>query len=108
MNYNEHFNLDKTKQVCTCSSLSIFLIILFVISPLKKYIITSFLMKMVTLTLLIYAFYLNILQTNYLRTATTSQISGEIHSQLIVNIVCSYVFTFFIGLLILFIVKTFF
>ncbi len=112
MNSNEHFSLsaftDTTKKVCTCSAISIFLIVLFIISPLSNYFITSTIMKIITLALLSYTMYLNILQTDYLRKASSSKVSGEVSNQLTINIICSYVFTLFIGLLIIFVVKTFF
>ncbi len=112
MNPNEHFSLhtftDTTKKVCTCSAISIFFIVLFIISPLSRYFITSTIMKMVTLSLLIYTFYLNVHQTEYLRTASKSNITVDVSNQLNINILCSYIFSLFIGLLIIFVIKSFF
>lgn len=112
MNSTEHFSLnvftDTTKKICTCSAASIFLIVLFIISPLSTYFMTSAIMKIVILLLLCYTIYLNIYQTEYLRNASTLQISNEVSNQLSINIVCSYVFTLFIGLLIIFVIKSFF
>jgi hypothetical protein len=112
MNQNEHFSLntftDNTKKVCTCSAISIFLISVFIISPLRNYFFTSKIMKIIILLLLCYTLYLNIKQTEYLRTASRTNMSGEISNQLTINVVCSYVFTLFIGLLIIFVVKSFF
>jgi hypothetical protein len=112
MNSNEHFSLSTftytTKQVCSCSAISIFLIVVFIISPLSNYLITSTIMKIITLLLLSYTMYLNILQTEYLRKASTTKVSTEIGNQLTMNVVCSYVFSLFIGLLIIFVIKTFF
>lgn len=112
MNPNEHFSIttftDTTKKVCTCSALSIFLIVIFIISPLSRLFITSNFMKIVILLLLSYTIYLNTIQTNYLRNVNQKNLSKEISSQLSINIVCSYVFTLFIGLLIIFVIKSFF
>jgi len=112
MNSNEHLSLsvftDTTKKVCSCSAISIFLIILFIISPLSSYFITSTIMKVFTLLLLTYTIYLNNLQTDYLRNSSRKNLSGEVSNQLTMNIICSYVFSLFIGLLIIFIIKTFF
>ena len=112
MNSNEHFSLntftDTTKRACTCSAASIFLIVLFIISPLSRFFITSFLMRIIILVLLAYTIYLNTQQTNYLRNASKLELSNDISTQLNVNIVCSYVFTLFIGLLIIFVLKSFF
>ena len=68
------FNLiiftDSTKKICMCSAVSILLIIIFIISPLSNFFMTSVLMKIITLIILAYTIYLNIIQTNYLRNAT--------------------------------------
>jgi len=112
MNSNEHFSLttftDTTKKVCTCSAISIFLIVLFIISPLSSFFLTSIFMRLITIVLLTYTLYLNSQQTNYLRSASGLNLSKEVSSQLNINIVCSYVFTLFIGLLIIFVGKSFF
>jgi hypothetical protein len=112
MNSNEHFSLntftDNTKRACACSAISIFLIVLFIISPLNQFFLTSFFMRVVIIVLLGYTIYLNSQQTDYLRNASKLNLSNEINSQLSINIVCSYIFTLFIGLLIIFVLKSFF
>jgi hypothetical protein len=105
------FNLiiftDSTKKICTCSAVSIFLIILFIISPLSNFFMTSMLMKIIILIILSYTIYLNIIQTNYLRSATNVVNSENIMSQLNTNILCSYIFTLFLGLMGIFVIKSF-
>lgn len=112
MNSNEHFSLntftDTTKRACTCSAASIFLIVLFIISPLSRFVITSIFIRVIILLLLAYTIYLNTQQSNYLRQASNLNLSNEVGLQLNINIVCSYVFTLFIGLLIIFVLKSFF
>ena len=112
MNSNQPFNLmiftDSTKKVCMCSATSIFIIVLFIISPLSNLFKTSLFMKLIALILLIYTIYLNNHQTNLLRDASQSVNSDEIKSQLNMNILCSYVFTIFLGLLVIFLFKSFF
>lgn len=112
MDPNQHFSLttftDTTKQVCTYSALSIFLIVLFIISPLSHFFLTSLIMKIIIIILLAYTLYLNIKQTDYLRAASQSVISAEVSSQLNINIMSSYIFSLFIGLLIIFVGKRFF
>lgn len=112
MDSNTPFNLmiftDDTKKVCLCSATSIFLIVLFVISPLSNFFKTSMLMKLIILVLMLYTIYLNNEQTNSLRRATQLSQSEQVKSQLNMNILCSYVFTIFIGLLIIFVIKSFF
>jgi len=112
MNSEETFNLtiftDETKKVCICSASSIILIILFVISPLSNFIKTSFFMKVISLIILGYTLYLNNKQTNLLRSVNLSSSTQQVTSQISMNIICSYVFSLFIGLLIIFVVKSFF
>ena len=112
MDSNTPFNLmiftDETKKVCLCSATSIFLIVLFIVSPLSNFFMTSLLMKLVTLIILIYTIYLNNRQTELLREASSVIKSEKLKSQLNLNIICSYVFTIFIGLLIIFVIKSFF
>ena len=112
MDSDTPFNLliftDSTKKVCMCSAASIFLIVLFVISPLSNFFKTSMLMKVIALVLMIYTIYLNNQQTNSLRNASKSVKSDEVKSQMNMNVLCSYVFTLFIGLLIIFVIKSFF
>jgi hypothetical protein len=112
MDSKNHFSLltftDDTKKICTCSAISIFLIILFIISPLSNFLITSTFMKIITLIILGYTIYLNNKQTDLLKFATNSVSSQQLKSQLNINILCSYIFTLFIGLLIIFTIKSFF
>ena len=111
MDSSTPFNLiiftDSTKKICTCSAVSIFLIIIFVISPLSNFFMTSMLMKIIILIILAYTIYLNMIQTNYLRTATNVVKSENIMSQLNTNILCSYIFTLFLGLMGIFVIKSF-
>lgn len=105
------FNLmiftDSTKKICMCSTISIVLIILFIISPLSNFFLTSLLMKIIILIILGYTIYLNIHQTNSLKSATNFVKSENIMKQLNTNIICSYMFTLFLGLLCIFVLKTF-
>jgi len=106
------FNLmiftDETKKVCLCSATSIFLIVLFIISPLSNLFKTSFFMKIIILIILVYTIYLNNRQTNSLREAGVVINSEKLQSQLNLNIICSYVFTVFISLLVIFVIKSIF
>jgi hypothetical protein len=66
-------------------------------------------MKIIILLILIYTIYLNNQQTNFLNNAKNNITqSKEVNSQLNINIICSYVFTLFIGLLIIYVIKSFF
>jgi hypothetical protein len=112
MESNNPFNLmiftSDTKKVCLCSATSIFLIIIFIISPLSNFFTTSLLMKIITVLILVYTIYLNNKQTSLLREASSLINSEKLKAQLNLNIICSYVFTIFIFLLVIFVVKSFF
>jgi hypothetical protein len=107
----DHFSLkiftDTTKHVCMCSSISIIIILLFVISPLHKVFIFSSIMRILAIVILLYTIYLSNQQTNLLRGALSTSTSQQIMSQLNMNILCSYIFTIFIGLLLIFTAKSF-
>ena len=111
MDSDTPFNLmiftDGTKKVCMCSATSIFIIVLFIISPLSNFFKTSFFMKLISLLLLFYTIYLNNIQINSLRNAILNVNAPQIKSQLNMNLLCSYIFTLFIGLLIIFVIKSF-
>jgi hypothetical protein len=100
---------DPTKQICFLCFISIFLIMLFVISPLSGFYKTSLFIKLIVIILLSYTFYLIILQTNQMRKSynNSKELQLELTTQLNMNIICSYVFLLFIGLLIIFVIKTF-
>lgn len=112
MDNNTDFNLtvftDITKNICTCSAVSIFIIVLFIISPLSNFFKTSAFMKIIALIIIGYTIYLNCKQINLLRNASLTNIKENIKSQLNMNIICSYVFTLFLGLLFIFVTKSFF
>ena len=99
---------DVTKKVCLCSFVSIVLIVLFIISPLSSFLMTSSLMKILILIILGYTIYLNSHQTNILSLYKNSSQTPEIQSQLSTNIICSYIFTLFLGILFIFVIKSFF
>jgi hypothetical protein len=105
---NVDSSTDVTKKVCLCSFVSIVLIVLFIISPLSSFLLTSSLMKIVILIILGYTIYLNNHQSNILSLSKKSSQTLEIQSQLNTNIICSYVFTLFLGILLIFVIKSFF
>ena len=82
------------------------IVILFVISPLSNFFKTSFLMKLIALALLGYSIYLNIFQTNMLSNQNNPLLENpQLSSQINNNIICSYIFTVFLTLLFIFILK---
>ena len=101
-------SINITKKTCLCSFLSIILIVLFIISPLSTFVITSSVMKIIILIILGYTIYLNNHQTNILNLSNNPELSFEIQSQLSTNIICSYIFTLFLAILFIFVIKSFF
>jgi hypothetical protein len=65
-------------------------------------------MKLVVLVLLIYTLYLNHMQTRLLKEARQIAHSEQVNAQLSINILGSYIFTTFIGLLFIYVIKSFF
>lgn len=100
-------DLSSTKNIYTSCFLSVFLIILFVISPLSNF-KNSYMMKFIILILLSYTFYLSILQINKMKITHSISKSDEIIKQINMNIICNYIFTFLIGVVIIFIIKSLF
>jgi hypothetical protein len=85
------FNPETTKRVCTFMCLSLFLLVLSVLTPLSKPI------KTLALLLLGFTVYLNVQQTTTLtRMYQTYSREGEAGHQLTMNVVCSYLLTLFL------------
>jgi hypothetical protein len=110
MDVNNINNLitDKTKKICLCSVLSMILIILFILSPLSNLFVTSILMKLIAILILAYTIYLNTNQSFTLQNMDKDNKTKEYLSQLNINIICSYIFTIFLTLLLFYTLKSFF
>lgn len=103
-----NFKTDITKKICICTFISLILIILFMITPLGNLFITSIFMKFITIFILAYAIYLNIGQSFILQNIDKNNKSKEFNSQLNINIMCSYTFTIFLIILLLYTIKSIF
>jgi hypothetical protein len=97
---------ESTKQLVLCSFISMFLIIIFVISPLNNITILSLIMKIITLILLVYTGYLCNSQITFMKNSINETPSPTIKNQLTANIMCEYVFILFLGLLFIFVLKS--
>jgi len=96
---------DNSKNVCVCTTISIILIMLFVVSPLNKFFIASLFGKFVALFILAYALYKNFTNTdNFSKTTNISLFKGD-WTSIKTNILCGYIFSFFILLLFFSVVK---
>jgi glucan phosphoethanolaminetransferase (alkaline phosphatase superfamily) len=98
-------NTDYTKQICYYTFFAIVLIIIFIVSPLNKFVLVSKIVKIVILIILGYTVYLNYNQTNMLKGGSSNN-GKEFLEQLNTNIIASYVFTAFLAILIIFVIKS--
>ena len=106
--FNLNIVTNITKKACITSFIAMFLIVLFIISPLSGFIKTSAIMKIIVIILLGYTIYLNILQINSLKNANLTNKPSDVVAQFNMNTICSYIFTFCLCLLTLFVIKSFF
>lgn len=97
-----------TQNVCTYSAISIFFIILFMMTPLNTFLLSSIFGKVFICILLGYTLYYNVNKTNKLsKQFNISLISGN-WDALKTNIICSYIFSFFLSVLLLSVIKKIF
>jgi len=90
-----------TQDVCMCLSLSIFLIVIFILSPLNKFLLTSIFGKVIIILLLGFTIFYNIKQTiKFSQNFNVSLLSGE-WSTIKTNIAYSYIFTVFLMILLI-------
>ena len=102
------FSNDSTKSICTCTFVSMILSLLFIASPLSNFRKTSLFVKCIVLALIAYVAFMTIKQIEYLQNQIKQTILPDISNQLNINLTCSYVFILFLGLLFLFVLKSFF
>ena len=91
-----------SKNVCLCTTVAIFLIILFIISPLNNFILVSIPGKLLIAGILAYTLYKNYMVTNKL--AQNTIMSDNLKT----NIICSYILSVFILLLFFSVLQSFF
>ena len=99
-----------TQNICMCLGLSVFFIILFMMTPLNSFLLSSIFGKVIILTLLGYTLYYNILQTNKFVNNFNINVWNN-NSQwdpLKTNVLCSYIFSLFLLVLILSIIRKIF
>jgi len=97
---NSLFEYSKgTKNVSICTIISIFLILIFIISPVNNFLIASMFGKIVILIILTYALYQNIFIT-YKFSSNMHLFSGTWNNTK-TSILSSYIFSVFIGILII-------
>ena len=97
-----------TQNVCMCLGISIFFIILFMMTPLNSFLLSSIFGKVIILTLLGYTLYYNLSQTNKFSNNFNISLTGGNWDVLKTNIVCSYVFSLFLLVLMVSVIRKIF
>ena len=99
--------IKNTKNICLCTTVSIILIFIFILSPLNRFVISSIIVKLFIILFLAYILYKNIYFTfDFTKSNNISLYSSW--NNIKTNIVCSYIFSLFIFLLLLTVIRTFF
>ena len=106
--YDTHFSqyTKNSKNVCLCTTISIVLIFIFIISPLNDFTMTSSISKVVIVIILAYALYKNLEITHQFSQNSNMQLLNGEWDNIKTNVVCSYIFSIFIILLIISVSKT--
>jgi len=97
-----------TQNVCMCLGISIVLIMLFIMSPLKSLFLSSMFSKIIILTLLGYTIGYNIYQTNNFSNKFNVTLIDGNWDVLKTNIVCSHIFSLFLLVLMISVVRNIF
>lgn len=95
--------MDLSKKICMCTYISIFIIILFIMSPLNNFVKTSSFMKVCVLIILGYTLYLSIYQHTLFQ--KNESVNPKLVNQINTNVICSYIFTLFLLVLFFFVLK---
>lgn len=97
-----------TQNVCMCLSIATIFIILFMMTPLNTFLLSSIFGKVIILTLLGYTLYYNISKTNNFSNNFNISLTSGNWDTLKTNITCSYIFSIFLLVLILSVIRTIF
>ena len=85
-----------TKNICMCLGIASMLIILFILSPLNSFLLSSIFGKAIILSLLGYMIYYNFKQTNTFSNNFNISLTSGNWNPIKTNVICSYVFSVFI------------
>ena len=99
-----------TQNVCICVGISMLFIIIFMMTPLNSFMLSSIFGKVIILTLLGYTLYYNTTQTNKFSKNFNVNIwnQNETWKQIKTNIICSYIFSLFLLVLIISVIRKIF
>jgi hypothetical protein len=90
-----------TQNVCLSMSISAFLIILFMMTPLNSFVLSSIFGKLIILLLLGYTIYYNITKTSKFANNFNVDMMTDSWDPVKTNIACSYIFSGFLLILML-------
>lgn len=97
-----------TQNVCMGVALSILFIILFMMTPLNTFLLSSIFGKLLILTVLGYTLYYNITKTNKFHNDFSVTLTSGNWDPLKTNITCSYIFSLFLLVLMLSVIRKIF
>ena len=99
-----------TQNVCMCLGISVIFIVLFMMSPLNTFLLSSIFGKVIILALLGYILYYNIQQTNKFVNNFDINIfnNNSNWDPLKTNVLCSYIFSLFLLVLIISVIRKIF
>ena len=97
-----------SENICIYSTISIILIFLFIVSPLNQFLMTSFIGKLLIVVFLASILVHNITLTNNFSKKLNMSFTTDMWSPIKINITCSYIFSFFIFILLLSIIRCIF
>ena len=100
--------VDSSQSICMYSTISIVLILLFIISPINKFFLTSLFGKTVILVLLAYTLYYNVVLTNKFTNQLNIYLVDGTWNSIKTNVTCSYIFSLFLFVLFLSVIRTLF
>ena len=97
--------VKSTQNVCMCLGISVLLIMVFMMTPLNSFMLSSIFGKVIILTLLGYTLYYNISQTNIFANNFKVSLTSGNWDTIKTNITCSYIFSLFLLVLMLSIIR---
>jgi hypothetical protein len=97
-----------TQNVCMCLSVTIFFIILFMMTPLNTFLLSSIFGKVIIFTLLGYTLYYNLYNTNKFANTFNISLTSDSWNTIKTNIVCSYIFSLFLLVLLVSLIRKMF
>ena len=99
-----------TQNVCMCLGISVIFIVLFIMSPLNTFLLSSIFGKVIILVLLGYTLYYNTQQTNKFVNNFDINIfnNNSNWDPLKINVLCSYIFSLFLLVLIISVIRKIF